>query len=319
MSQAPDRSSPAIGPPSPWRHVGRWWVPAAAGVLVLAWAGSGLYTVQPDEQGVVTRFGRLHLRGVKPGLHYALPRPIDRVYTPRITEVKRVDVGFTTLGEKSAEHRRSDLLTGDTNILKMMMVVQYKIRDPAAYLFETEAPHWLVERTVESAMSRLVASHRVDDVLTTAKGTIEVEAVSVAQALLDAYGAGVVLLGGSLQVVDPPIPVMDAFTEVAGAKKDSERLIDEAREYESRILPAARGEAQRIISKAEGVYADRVNRASGEASRFRDVLAEYRLAKDITRTRLYVEAMERLFSKMNVVVLDRAGGEGRSNVTIVEQ
>ena len=183
-------------------------------MVASAWPLSGFYTVQTDEQGVVTRFGRLHQRGVKPGLHYALPWPVDRVYSPRNTDVKSIEVGFTTLGKKSSQRRRSDTLTGDANILKMMMVVQYKIRDPAAYLFSTDEPHWLVERTVESAMNRLIASLRVDDVLTTAKGMIQVEAISMAQGLLDAADAGIVLLGGNLQVVDPPVPPLGASTSI---------------------------------------------------------------------------------------------------------
>lgn len=301
-----------------------WWrrrnvVLIATGLVVVAWLLSGFYTVATDEQGVVTRFGEICRRGVKSGLHYALPWPIDRVYTPRTSEVRRIEVGFTTLGKKSPMNRRSDVLTGDENILKMMMVVQYKIRDPVAWLFKTDQPHWLVERAVESTMNGLVASCKVDDVLTTAKGAIQVESITIAQELLNSYDAGIVLLGGNLQVVDPPVPVMEAFKDVASAKKDSERKIDEAHEYAGRILPQARGTAQQFISQAQGNYADRTNQAKGNANRFLSLLAEYRQAMEVTRTRLYVESMERIFSKMNVVVLDHMDGENASKLTVVEQ
>ncbi|MCP4593311.1 MAG: FtsH protease activity modulator HflK [bacterium] len=304
------------------RHWVRFvWLLAPLGLLV--WAASGFYTVGTDEAGVVTRFGRVLPDRVEPGLHYALPWPVDRVYTPRTTDVKNINVGFTTKGEKWAERRRSDMLTGDENILKIMMVVQYKIRDPEANLFGVEDPHWLVERTVESAVNRLVAEREVDAVLTTAKDEVQVEAIRIAQELLDAYGAGIWLLGGNLQVVDPPVPVMEAFKDVASAKKDKERLVDEAREYASRILPEARGRAQQVVSKAKGISADRLSRARGDTDRFLSLFEEYRHAKEITRRRLYVESMERVFSKMDVVVLDRpAGAEagaGASRITIVDR
>jgi membrane protease subunit HflK len=307
-------------PPPAWHPLRRRLaVLAVFSAAVLLWLLSGFYTVSPDELGVVTRFGRLRDSRIMPGLHYAWPRPIERVYTPRTTGVKQLQVGFTTLGLPSPERRSSDTLTGDENILKIMMVVQYKVLDPMAYLFKTEDAHGLVERAVQFAVSRQVAALPVDDVLTTAKDEIQVRAIALAQGLLDAYEAGIVLLGGSLQVVDPPVPVLAAFKEVASAKKDSERLLDEAREYESKVLPEARGQADRIISDARGFHADRVGRARGDAGRFLSILTEYRRARDVTRTRLYVETMERVFAKMNVIVLDRADGPGASKVTIVDR
>ena len=201
-----------------------------------------------------------------------------------------------------------------------MMVVQYKIDilHVDRYLFGAEDPHWLVERAVESAINTRVASLPVDEVLTTAKDMIQQDAIRMAQAWLDAYGAGIDLQSGLLQTVSPPAPVLAAFTEVTDAKKDRDRIIDEAREYEGRILPEARAEADQRIQKAVGDYAKRVNLAQGEADRFLSVLAEYRQAKEVTRTRLYVEAMERILSSMKVVILDPQPGEAGSRITIVE-
>ncbi len=287
-------------------------------LVLLCWLASGIYTVAPNQRAVVTRFGHLHAKKARPGMHYALPWPIDKVYAPETTEVKRIEVGFKHRGKLFSEPRRSDALTGDENILKIMMVVQYKIRDVERYLFATEEPRWLVERAVEVALNRRVGSQAVDDVLTTAKDEIQIDAVRTAQRWLDDYGAGVVLLGANLQVVSPPVPVLDAFKDVTDAKKDAERMADEAREYEGKIVPQARGDAQQIVSKAEGAYADRVKRAEGEAERFRSVLAEYRQAADITRTRLYVEAMEDILSRMKVIIVDRQAEQGSSKITIVE-
>lgn len=295
-----------------------WGLLVLAGVAAVLWLASGIYTVAPNQRAVVTRFGRFHEKKERPGMHYALPWPIDRVYTPETTDVRRIEVGFASRGKLFSEPRRSDALTGDENILKIMMVVQYKIRDVQPYLFSVEEPHWFVERAVEAAMNMRVASLPVDDVLTTAKTEIQIDAIRIAQQWLDQYDTGLVLLGGNLQKVSPPVPVLAAFNEVTDAKKDAERKIDQAREYEGQVIPQARGQAQETISRAQGDYANRVNRAQGQAARFLSVLQEYRQARQVTRTRLYVEAMERILSQMRLVVLDPEKGEARSRITIVE-
>jgi len=308
--EAVPMSSPFL---SPWR---RRMPAAVAAVLLIAWLASGFYTISPSETGVVTRFGGVR-ETVPPGIHYALPWPIDRVYRPATAEVKRIEVGVRCLGKLLSEPRRSDMLTGDENILKIMMVVQYKIREPKAFLFLAEEPHWLVERTVESAMNEYVARLSVDDVLTTAKSEMQVETIQRAQAMLDAYQAGVVLLGGNLQEVAPPLPVVEAFKEVASAKKDSERLLDEAREYESRVLPKVTGDAEQIVSQAEGYRAKRIDSAQGEAARFLSLLAEYSNAKEVTRMRLFIEAVERVMANARLVVLG-AGQDNRSRINVIE-
>ncbi|MEJ2720777.1 MAG: FtsH protease activity modulator HflK [bacterium] len=281
--------------------------------VVVVWLATGFYTVESNERGVTTRFGRLHARS-GPGIHYALPRPIDRVFTPKTTEVKRIEVGFRSGGYLSTEPRRSDMLTGDQNILKIMMVVQYKIKDPDKYLFQTSEPNLMIERAVESEMSSYIASIGVDDVLTTAKAEIEIHAVKAAQVLLDDYGAGVTLLTGNLQVVSPPVPVIEAFNDVARAKKDSERAIEDARMYANEVIPQARGDAQTVINKALGEYEMRVNKARGEAERFNGLLREYERNRDVTKTRLYLETMERVLKTTKVVIVDDS-----SKVTIIEK
>lgn len=314
MSEA-DRGQPNAG--AVWRWVRRLGLALAAALLAL-WLAAGFYTVEPNEQGVVLRFGRFQSIA-RPGIHYALPWPIDRVYTPSITDVKRIEVGFKTLGKLSSEPRRSDVLTGDENILKVMMVVQYKIDDPVEYLLAVEDPDWLVERAVESAMSARIASLGVDDALTTAKATIQIEAIATAQKWLNSYNAGIVLLGGNLQEVVPPVPVGDAFKEVTDAKKDADRAKDEARGYTNTVVPEARGKARRIVKQAEGYYSSRVNRAQGEAARFLSLLEEYRKAKQITRTRLFLDAVQDVFSQAETLILDTDDQAGPTKLTIVEE
>ncbi len=211
------------------------------------------------------------------------------------------------------------MLTGDANILKIMMAVQYKIKDAETFLFGTDEPEWLIERVVESAMSQCIASKWVDDVLTIEKEDIQIKTIRLAQEMLDEYGAGIQLQSGNLQDVDPPVPVIDAFKEVASAKKDGERMDADAHAYEDRRLAQARGEATRRIKAAEAYYERRINEASGEASRFLSLMLEYQKSRNVTRARLYVDAMERILSSAKIVVLGEDGKGGGSKLTIVEQ
>lgn len=286
-------------------------------ILAVSWLASGCYTIAPSETGVVTRFGAVHAK-VLPGIHYALPWPIDRVHRPATAEVKRIEVGLRCLGNLPSEPRRSDMLSGDENILKIIMVVQYKIRDPTVFLFRAEDPHWLVERTVESTMNEYVARLSVDDVLTTAKSDMQIQTIRRGQAMLDEYQAGVTLLGGNLQEVAPPPPVVEAFKEVASAKKDSERLLDEAREYESQTLPRVDGEAQRMVSEARGYAANRIDAARGEAARFLSLLGEYSKAREVTRARLFLETLERVMADARLIILGDKGDRA-PRIGVVEE
>lgn len=295
----------------------RWGVPAVIAIALIIWLATGFYTVQTNERGVVLRFGAVHAK-VQPGIHYAWPWPIDTVYVVATTDVKRIEVGFRLRGDLMPEARQSDMLTGDENLLKIETAVQYKIRDPVAYLFRAESPQWFVERTVESALAERIASEPVDGVLTTDKAEILNDVTEMAQARLDAYACGLRIVSVNMKEVSPPVPVIAAFKEVASAKKDSERMIDEAHADAARVIPQANGEAQQIVKEAEGVYADRVNTARGDASRFLSVLAEYEKKKAITRYRLFVESMESVMSAAKLIIVPPADSEGPSNVTVVE-
>ena len=289
---------------------------AAVGVALAGWAASGVYTVSPNETGVITRFGSLHAK-TSPGMHYRLPWPVERTDVIGTTDIRRVEVGFHNLTNLPDDQRPWDVLTGDENILHLTMVVQYKVRRAEEYLFRTEAPGRLVERVVEAAMNECVARLPVDEVLTTAKQQVQVEVIEAAQRLLDAGGAGVVLLGGNLQEVAPPASVIQAFKEVASAKKDAERAAEEAREYAEKTVKKSAGDAQTMIAKAEGYRARRVDTARGDAARFVSLLADYRGAESVTRTRLFVEAMERILMRAKVVILGDSDRTAGSRITIV--
>lgn len=272
-------------------------------VVLVAWLATGMFTVASNERAVVLAFGAV-VGESGPGLGLAPPWPFGAVVRATVTEVKRVEVGFRSQGQLFEEARRSDMLTGDENILKVMMVAQYRVTDLRDYLFATSDPDGLIERTVESALAARIAGMRVDDVLTTAKAAIEIESVSAAQAELDGYGAGVRLLGGNLQTVSPPVPVLEAFNDVTRAKKDNERLIENARSYANEILPQARAEANEQVMQARAIADARVRRARGEAQRFTSVREEYVRQPQLTRRRLYLETMERILDRADVVVLE---------------
>jgi membrane protease subunit HflK len=317
VSESPNNVT--LHPPQQGWKLPRWLLPAAVAAAVLSWLCSGVYTVAADERGVVVRFGKLHEPRVAPGIHYCLPWPIDRVYTPRTTDVKRMSVGFAMEGEQASllVPDRPEMLTGDENILVVTVVVQYRIREPAEFLFDAVEPWWLVRRAAESALCDAVASRGVDDVLTVAKGAIQNETLLRTQGLLDSYGTGIEVLAANLQTVDPPPDVNAAFKDVTNAKKDSERLVDQAQAVRESVIPAARGEAQQVIRNAEARATELMNRAHGQAAKFTEVLAEYKQAPDVTRRRIFLEYMENILPNVDMFIVGGAT-DRHSRITIVE-
>jgi membrane protease subunit HflK len=296
-----------------WRRP--WFLAAVVALAVAGWAATGCYTVDTGERAVVERFGAA-VRQESPGIHLALPWPLERVHTVKFNEVRRLEVGFRFLGElfeDSEGLRRTDMLSGDANILKIMMVVQYKVRDPVAYLYHVERPDWLVERASEAALSVTVASMAVDEVLTRGKARIQREALDRAQQNLDRYGAGIRLLGANLGVVSPPVPVIEAFNDVARAKKDRERRIDDARGYANEVVPRARAEARELVSRSLARREERLASADGDAQRFERLLDAYRSEPALTRRRLYLATVEQVMQRSRVIVGDR-----KSEITIWE-
>ena len=310
-------------------RVRRAWIISAVIVLLGAYLSSGVYFVRPNEAGVVRWFGQASAasRRVPPGLHYALPWPVCQVDRPTTTDVRRVYVGMLP-DEREAIARgdmqtiivsaASDMLSGDVNILKVSLVVQYQVSDPAAYLFGTAAPDALVRDTVQAMLIEALAGLPVDQALTAAKSRLQAETLSAAQDLLNRYGVGVQLVAANLQSIEPPRAVIAAFQEVVSAKKDGERAVDAATTEANRIVPRARGDAARIHEEAEGYRQMRIGRARGDAARFLSVLAEYRKSPEIFRQRLLLQTLETVLGRVRTYVLDHQPGDPRTNVRIVE-
>ncbi|MBW8271472.1 FtsH protease activity modulator HflK [Caldovatus aquaticus] len=279
--------------------------------LIALWGVSGFYRVQPDEQGIVLRFGAYH-RWAGPGLNYHIPWPIETVLTPSVTRINRVDVGFRAPLEgpvqrvqRQADIREESLmLTGDENIIDIDFAVFWRIRDAAEFLFNTRHPEATVKSAAESVMREVIGRTPIQPALSQARGQIEVQVRQGTQAILDQYGAGVEITQVQLLKSDPPAEVIDAFRDVQRAVADRERARNEAEAYRNSILPEARGNAQRLIQEAEAFREAQVARARGEAQRFLSVLAAYQVAQDITVRRMYLETMEEILRRNPTMLVD---------------
>ncbi len=281
-------------------------------VFAVLYLASGLYVVQPDEQGVVTRFGRLVSDRVMPGMHYHAPWPFEKVDRPKTTEVKIMSVGYRVVDKVRGlppAKEETEILTGDENIINIQMMVQYRISDPIAFLFASENPHWLVRKAAESVLTRVIGSMGVDDVLTTEKLAIQERVRAGTEEILARYGCGLKVIGAYFQDINPPEEVGFAFRDVASAKEDKNRIIHEAQGYQNEALPRARGQANDILRQAEAYESERIEQSKGDSERFLALLTEYEKQPAVTRTRLYVEAMEEILPRLKKYVV--SDGKGR--------
>ncbi len=300
-------------PPDPLRKVrefanpggkGIWWI---VGGLVILWMLSGIYIVEPDEEGVVLRFGEYN-RSVPPGPHYHIPFPVESVYTPKVTQIQRVEVGFRSTaksntfqqGQVRSVHEEAATLTGDENIVNVQFSVQYKIRDAVEYLFRVTNQAAVVRNAAEAAMREVIGTSQIDSALTDGKLKIQGDATELLQRILDRYEVGVHVVAVQLQDVHPPQDVIEAFKDVASAREDKSRIINEAEAYRNELLPRARGQAAEILNQAQAYKATRIRGAEGEAGRFLAVLAEYEKARDVTKKRLYYEAIEDILASPDI-------------------
>ncbi len=272
-------------------------------VAILILLGTSLYTIQPDEVGVVLRFGRF-ARLSSPGLHVKLPLRLERVIPVRTRFVFKEEFGFRTrqagvrtLYEEKSFQEESLMLTGDLNILDVEWVVQYKIKNPVDYLFNLRNPRKTLRDVSEAVMRQIIGDYTFDEVLTTRRIEVNDLVQRKMQEVLDSYQSGIEIVTVKLQDVNPPDPVKPAFNEVNQAKQEREKLINQAWQIYNRKIPEAKGEAQKMIMSAEAYATEIVNRAKGEAKKFSLILEAYRKAPQVTRRRLYLETMEEILSR----------------------
>ncbi len=277
---------------------------------IVLWLLTGVYIVGPDEVGVVRTFGEF-TRVTQSGLNWKFPAPIETANTPKVTEVKRIEIGFRSLknGQYRTVEKESLMLTGDENIVDAEMIVQYKIKDPVSYLFNIVEPELTVRQAAEASLRTVVGRNKIDETLTTGKFAIQEETKLQLQAILDKYESGIHVVAVQLQDVSPPKEVIGAFKDVASAKEDKNRMVNQAEGYRNDVIPKARGEAEAMIRDAEGFRDSRVKRAEGDAAKFTTILKEYNKAKTITEKRLYLETMEKVLPDVEkIIVPDKDSG-----------
>lgn len=278
-------------------------------ILVLA-AMSSFYTVQPDEEAVVVRFGK-YIQTTQPGLHFKLPLGIDEVTKVKTKIVHQAEFGFRTTDStgrrtkysKSGYASESLMLTGDLNVAEVEWVVQYQISDPFKYLFRTSDPIRNIRDVSESIMRRVVGDKMVTDVLTTGRVAIAGDAKILMQEILDKYDLGILIKSIKLQDVNPPKRVQPSFNDVNAAKQEQEKMINQAEEAYNKVIPEAKGKAKKLISESQGYAQAIINRAEGDAEKFNAVYAEYRKAPNVTRKRIFLETMQTVFSRMTKLTI----------------
>lgn len=286
--------------------------------LLAVWGFSGWFQVQTSEQGVVLRFGK-HVRSVGEGLHYHIPYPFESVIIANVTENRRLEVGIrmesqaarTNIGVREVP-QESLMLTGDENIVDVNFAVVWQIKPGGAadFLFNIQNPETTIRAVAESAMREVIGRSDLQFALTQGRQSIERSVFDLMQRTLDEYQAGVQIVQVQLQKVDPPDQVIDSFRDVQAARADQERVQNEAQAYANRVVPEARGEAARILQSAEGYRESVVNAAQGAADRFNSIFAEYQKAPGVTRERMFLETMERVFSGTDKIILDSSASSG---------
>jgi membrane protease subunit HflK len=281
--------------------------------LLAVYLATGFYSVQPNERAVVHRCGKALDKLRMPGLHFGFPYGIDRVTRLKVLQRKRVGVGIT-LAERSqgrpAQPQEAERLTGDRNLIRVSAIVQYRIADPKAYLFNVADVPALVSNVASSALTAVVTSTTVDDVLTIQRVAIQDEVKQATQTALDGYGTGVEVTSVSLEEVAAPKDVRQAFHDVTAAREDMQRMINEAQGYANRLIPQARGEARRIGLEAEAYRDAVVQKARGDAESFSKIAAEVSDDRQLTVKRLILETMERVLPRLKKIVLDEHAGDG---------
>ncbi len=272
-------------------------------VLVIIGLTGVIYSIGPDEVGVIQRFGK-YIGLSSPGLHTKIPFGIDKVTPIKVEKIFKEEFGTRGVGtgvktgtSYGVDLEESLMLTGDLNILDVRWIVQFKIKDPIKLLFVVRNPLQVIRDVSEIVMRRFVGDYTVDEVLTIKREEIDHLAQFEMQKILDDYQTGIQIITVKLLDVNPPDKVKPAFNEVNEAKQEKEKMINQAWEAYNKAIPKAKGEAERTIRQAEGYSVDKVNRAKGEAARFLVTLNEYKKAPEITRTRLYLETLAEVLPK----------------------
>ncbi|HEY8977513.1 MAG TPA: FtsH protease activity modulator HflK [Burkholderiaceae bacterium] len=281
-------------------------VMAIALIVVVVWLFSGSFIVQEGQQAVVTTFGR-YSHTVGAGWGWRWPYPIQANETVNFTQTTTVEIGAGA-GSSSAAMSDSAMLTQDENIVDVRFSVQYNLKDARAYLYENNNPKLAVTQAAESAVREIVGNSRIDSVLYEQRAALTASLVKSIQQQLDALNAGILIVNVNIEAVNPPDPVQQAFSDALKAGVDREALKNEGQAYANRVIPAAQGDAARLREDALAYKARIVNAAQGDSDRFKAVYAEYQKAPAVTRDRMYIDAMQAVYSNVTKVMVDTHNG-----------
>jgi len=301
------------------------WIKWLVGIACIMYLMSGFYLVSTNQLGVKRRFGKVVNSRVTPGWHYRLPYPIERVDLIKAREKKRISVGFQFADQaagRASNPTEGEFLSGDNNIIRMEMLLQYSILEPVDYLFSVREPSSLIEGLAKSALSEIVAQMKVDEIfIGSGKVAIQKLVLDKTQHQLNTLLQGkhwIQLSSINLQNVFPPLEVADAFKDVATARQDRDRYVNEAQGYQHEKIPWARGEAEKNLRESEAYRVEKINMASGEAKRFSKMCKEFKGNEEATYSRLFLETMEKTMPKMQKVIVNSGSREKPFNLKIID-
>ena len=278
-------------------------------IVIGIWLASGIYVVGPGEMGVIRQFGKM-VDQTSPGLRYRLPWPIQTHDVAHLARIRRAEIGLRTdpyTGKVRLEPKEALMLTGDENIVDAQLFVQYVVKDPSQFLFRVRESELALKTSAEVALRSVVGKNTIDYTMTEGRVVVQDEIKKYLQSLLDEYQTGLMVTEARLLVVDPPEEVKDAFHDVVRAWEDRERLMREAEGYREDLIPKARGESAQMVRSAEAYKEQRVIRSQGDATKFLDLLKTYKKAKDVTRERLYLETLDKIWPGKEKYILPPEG------------
>ncbi len=273
-------------------------------IIIGIYFATGIYQIGPSDVGLVKRFGKF-VRMHQPGINYHLPAPFESVVIVDIRSLRKIEIGFrtTTPGRYTDVAKESLMMTGDNNFADVETAVQYKVKDPVKFAFNVKDPNQIVKFVSEATIRERVAQRSISEVLTTDRDAIAFEAQTGIQEVLDKYGVGIKVENVRLQEVNPPDQVLAAFDDVNSALQDQQKITNQAQSYYNDIVPRAQGQASETVQEARAYKGVRVLGAEGEVARFNKILERYINAPEITRTRLYIETMERILPNSKKILL----------------
>ncbi len=275
------------------------------GVVLVLWVLTGFYIVTEGNRGVVTRFGR-YTETTMPGLRWHMPYPVETVDIVDVEHQRFLELGYRSgVGSVPQE---ALMLTGDENIVDVRLAVQYTVSSAKEFLFHIKEPEKTLREVTESSLREVVGRHTMDFVLTEGRSEIAAEVKKLVQEIMNMYGSGIAVETVNLVDAQPPEEVQDAFEDAIKAREDKQRFINEAQTYANGVIPKARGQAARILEEAQGYKQKVVAKAQGDASRFVQILAEYEQAPEVTRSRLYLDALESVLGRTDTIMVDVQGG-----------